>query len=58
MAACTTVLAEMGPPAVLQAIAGLAAGTLEGEVQDDSLATYAHKLNKDEARIDLDAASG
>jgi methionyl-tRNA formyltransferase len=45
-------LAEMGPPAVLQAIAGLAAGTLEGEVQDDSLATYAHKLNKDEARID------
>jgi methionyl-tRNA formyltransferase len=45
-------LAEMGPPAVVQAIAGLAAGTLEGEVQDDSLATYAHKLNKDEARID------
>lgn len=45
-------LAEMGPPAVIQAIAGLAAGTLQGDVQDDSLATYAHKLNKDEARID------
>ena len=45
-------LAEMGPPAVVQAIVGLAAGTLQGEVQDDSLATYAHKLNKDEARID------
>ncbi|MDN5407775.1 methionyl-tRNA formyltransferase [Pseudomonas sp. FSL R10-0056] len=45
-------LAELGPPAVIQAIAGLAAGTLQGEVQDDSLATYAHKLNKDEARID------
>lgn len=45
-------LAQMGPPAVLQAIAGLDAGTLSGEVQDDSLATYAHKLNKDEARID------
>ncbi|MBV4479266.1 methionyl-tRNA formyltransferase [Pseudomonas khavaziana] len=45
-------LAELGPPAVIQAIGGLAAGTLEGEVQDDSLATYAHKLNKDEARID------
>ncbi|MCF5721975.1 methionyl-tRNA formyltransferase [Pseudomonas syringae] len=45
-------LAEMGPPAVIEAIAGLAAGTLQGEVQDDSLATYAHKLNKDEARID------
>jgi methionyl-tRNA formyltransferase len=45
-------LAEMGPPAVLQAIAGLADGTLQGEAQDDTLATYAHKLNKDEARID------
>ena len=45
-------LAELGPPAVLQAIAGLEAGTLEGEVQDDALATYAHKLNKDEARLD------
>jgi len=45
-------LAQMGPPAVLEAVAGLAAGTLQGEVQDDSLATYAHKLNKDEARLD------
>jgi len=45
-------LAEMGPPAVLQAIAGLAAGTLHGEVQNNDLATYAHKLNKDEARLD------
>ena len=45
-------LAQMGPPAVLQAIAGLAAGTLPGEVQNDELATYAHKLNKGEALID------
>ncbi|KJJ98604.1 methionyl-tRNA formyltransferase [Pseudomonas sp. 21] len=45
-------LAELGPKAVVEAIAGLAAGTLEGEVQDDALATYAHKLNKEEARID------
>ncbi|NER59161.1 methionyl-tRNA formyltransferase [Pseudomonas sp. MAFF212428] len=45
-------LAELGPPAVLQAIAGLDAGTLHGDVQDDALATYAHKLNKDEARLD------
>jgi len=45
-------LAQMGPPAVVQAIAGLADGSLHGEVQDDALATYAHKLNKDEARID------
>ncbi len=45
-------LAELGPPAVLQAIAGLAAGNLRGDVQDDRLATYAHKLNKDEALLD------
>ena len=45
-------LADLGPPAVLQAIEGLAAGTLQGEVQDDSLATYAHKLGKADARID------
>lgn len=45
-------LAALGPQAVIEAISGLAAGTLRGEVQDDSLATYAHKLNKDEARLD------
>jgi methionyl-tRNA formyltransferase len=45
-------LARLGPPAVIEAIAGLAAGTLVGERQDDALATYAHKLNKDEARLD------
>lgn len=45
-------LAQVGPPAVVQAIAGLADGSLQGEVQNDALATYAHKLNKDEARLD------
>ncbi len=45
-------LAELGSNAVVKAVAALAAGTLVGEIQDDSLATYAHKLNKDEARID------
>ncbi|WP_431483037.1 methionyl-tRNA formyltransferase [Pseudomonas solani] len=45
-------LAALGPQAVVQAIGQLAAGTLVGEVQDDALATYAHKLNKDEARLD------
>lgn len=45
-------LAEIGPAAVIEAIEGLAAGTLSGEVQDDSLATYAHKLNKAEASVD------
>ena len=45
-------LAELGPPAVLKAIEGLAAGTLHGEIQDDALATYAHKLNKQVSAID------
>ncbi|MCY1389070.1 Methionyl-tRNA formyltransferase [compost metagenome] len=45
-------LAQLGPKAVVEAIEGLAAGTLQGEVQDDALANYAHKLNKDEARLD------
>lgn len=45
-------LAQLGPQAVVEAIAGLAAGSLKGEVQDDALATYAHKLSKDEAQID------
>lgn len=45
-------LAKLGPPAVLEAIAGLASGQLRGEAQDDSKACYAHKLNKDEARLD------
>lgn len=45
-------LAQLGSQAVLQAVEQLAAGTLQGQVQDDALATYAHKLNKDEARID------
>lgn len=46
-------LAQLGPPAVLQAIAGLATGTLIGEVQNDVLANYAHKLNKEEALLDF-----
>jgi methionyl-tRNA formyltransferase len=45
-------LAGLGPQAVLDAIGGLANSTLVGEVQDDSLATYANKLNKDEAHMD------
>ena len=45
-------LAELGPPAVIQAIRGLADGALHAEAQDDSQATYAHKLGKSDARID------
>ena len=45
-------LAALGAAAVVAAIPQLAAGSLAGEVQDDALANYAHKLNKDEARLD------
>ncbi len=45
-------LATLSSQAVVEAVTKLAAGELRGEVQDDSLATYAHKLNKDEARLD------
>ncbi len=45
-------LADLGSHALVEAVSALEAGTLKGEIQDDSLATYAHKLNKDEARLD------
>lgn len=51
-------LASLGPAAVIEAIAGLAAGTLKGEVQDDALATYAHKLNKEQAQLDWSRPAG
>lgn len=44
-------LAEIGPPALLEALQQLQNGALQGEVQDNSLATYAHKLTKEEALI-------
>ncbi|MDV7213895.1 methionyl-tRNA formyltransferase [Azotobacter beijerinckii] len=45
-------LAGLGAAALIEAIGRLAAGELQDERQDDALATYAHKLNKDEARLD------
>ncbi|MEL7561362.1 methionyl-tRNA formyltransferase [Stutzerimonas chloritidismutans] len=45
-------LAGLGSGAVVEAVAALESDTVKGEVQDDNLATYAHKLNKDEARLD------
>lgn len=45
-------LAELGPPALLHMLQRLKAGSLVGEKQDDHLATYAHKLTKEEAQID------
>ena len=45
-------LAEIGPPAVIAAIEQLAKGEANPQIQDDSLATYAHKLDKNAARMD------
>ncbi len=45
-------LAQLGPPALLDALARLAGGQLHPEIQDDSLATYAAKITKQEAAID------
>ncbi|WP_022960800.1 methionyl-tRNA formyltransferase [Halopseudomonas pelagia] len=45
-------LALLGSRVLVEAISGMAAGTLQGEVQNDSLATYAHKLDKRAATID------
>ncbi len=45
-------LALQGPDALLQALEGLANGTLAAEKQDEVLANYAEKLSKEEARLD------
>ncbi len=45
-------LSELGVTALMKALPGIADGSLEPRPQDDSQATYAHKLNKQEAWID------
>jgi len=45
-------LAELGAKALLDALPGLATGTLTPQPQDDSLANYASKLDKQESLID------
>lgn len=45
-------LATLGADALLQVLEHLAEGPLQGEVQDDALATYAHKLEKEEGQLD------
>lgn len=45
-------LAELGAEALLSVLPGLQDGSLKGEIQDDRLANYAKKLDKEEARID------
>lgn len=45
-------LAELGPQALVDTLDAMAAGDTTAEAQDDTLANYAQKLSKEEARID------
>lgn len=45
-------LASLGPAALITTLAQLADGSAVPEVQDESLASYAEKLSKEEARLD------
>lgn len=45
-------LAELGASTLVDALAPLAAGKLVGQVQDNTLACYAHKLEKQEGALD------
>jgi methionyl-tRNA formyltransferase len=45
-------LLTLGGPALIEALAQLAAGSANPEKQDDSQANYAHKLSKQEAALD------
>lgn len=45
-------LVTLGPPALIKTIADIAGGECHPERQDDSLATYAAKITKQEAAID------
>lgn len=45
-------LALLGAKAIVEAVNGLAADHLKAEPQNEDLATYAHKLSKEQARLD------
>jgi methionyl-tRNA formyltransferase len=46
-------LAELGPQTLLATLEQLATCRVDAETQDDTYATYAHKLSKEEARLDF-----
>lgn len=45
-------LAELGAAALIKTLSALAVGTSKAKVQDDTQATYAHKLSKQDGKID------
>lgn len=51
-------LAQIGAPALVDTLALLADGKASPEAQDHALATYAHKLTKEEAKLDWSRSAG
>ena len=45
-------LAEIGAEALMSVMTTIESGTVQAQIQDESLATYAKKINKEEARLD------
>ncbi|MEE9344429.1 MAG: methionyl-tRNA formyltransferase [Methylococcales bacterium] len=45
-------LAEIGAEALMSVITTIESDTIQAQIQDESLATYAKKINKEEARLD------
>lgn len=50
-------LAELGPTALLAALADLPSLQQQAQAQDNSLASYAEKLHKDEAQLDFNKSA-
>ncbi|WP_067582079.1 methionyl-tRNA formyltransferase [Endozoicomonas ascidiicola] len=50
-------LIEVGQPALLEALDKIAEGQLQPEKQDDALANYAHKMSKEEAKLNWQSTS-
>ncbi|WP_299731510.1 methionyl-tRNA formyltransferase [uncultured Endozoicomonas sp.] len=50
-------LIEVGQPALVEALDKIAKGQLQPEKQDDALANYAHKMSKEEAKLNWQSAS-
>jgi methionyl-tRNA formyltransferase len=50
-------LARIGAPLLVRTVDDLAAGTARETPQDDSTATYAHRLTKDDGALDWNASS-
>jgi methionyl-tRNA formyltransferase len=51
-------LARLGPPLLLEVLGDIERRQREGRPQDDTLATYAHKIQKAEAEIDWSRDAG